>query len=92
MGVIRLTGQLICAGEGQAALVARFLPEHIRLTRAEAGCVAFEVRQSANPLVWEVGEVFTDRAAFETHQRRAAASQWGQSTKGIERRYVVTED
>ena len=92
MGVIRLTGQLICANEGQTALVLSHLPEHIRLTRAEAGCISFEVRQSADPLVWVVAEVFSDRAAFEAHQARAAASEWGQATKGIERRYAITED
>lgn len=92
MGVIRLAGQLICAGEGQAALVARLLPEHIRLSRAEQGCISFEVRQSSDPLVWDVAEVFSDRAAFEAHQARAAASEWGQATRGIERRYAITED
>lgn len=92
MGVIRLTGQLICADEGQAALVAAHLPEHIRLTRAEPGCLSFEVRQSVDPLVWEVAEVFSDRTAFEAHQERTAASAWGQATKGIERQYVITED
>ncbi len=92
MGVIRLTGQLICSNEGQAALVAAHLPDHIRMTRAEPGCVSFEVQQSADPLVWEVAEVFSDRAAFEAHQARTAASAWGQATKGIERQYVITED
>jgi quinol monooxygenase YgiN len=92
VGVIRLTGQLTCADEGQTAIVAAHLPEHIRLTRAEPGCLSFEVRQSADPLVLDVAEVFSSRAAFEAHQARAAASAWGQATKGIERRYVITED
>jgi len=90
--VIRLTGQLLCADKGQAALVVAHLPDHIRLTRTEAGCISFEVRQSADPLVWEVAEVFSDRAAFEAHQERTAASAWGRATKGIERQYVITED
>jgi quinol monooxygenase YgiN len=92
VGVIRLTGQLICADEGQATLVVTHLLDHIRLTRAEPGCLSFEVRQSADPLVWDVAEVFSNRAAFEAHQARAAASAWGQATKGIERHYVITED
>ena len=92
MGVIRLSGQLICADKGQTALVAAHLPEHIRLTRAEPGCISFEVRQSADALVWDVAEVFSSRAAFEAHQARTAASAWGQATKGIERQYVITED
>lgn len=89
---ILLLGRLVCAHEGQAALVLSHLPEHIRLTRAEVGCLSFEVRQSADPLVWDVAEVFSNRAAFEAHQARAAASAWGQATKGIERQYVITED
>ena len=89
---VQLTGVLVCANQTQSALVARLLPEHIRLTRAEAGCISFEVQQSADPLVWDVAEVFSDRAAFEAHQARAAASEWGQATRGIERRYAITED
>ena len=90
--MIRFTGQLICADEGQTAIVAAHLPEHIRLTLDEAGCLSFEVRQSADPLVWDVAEVFSSRAAFEAHQARAAASAWVQATKGIERQYVIKED
>lgn len=89
---VTLSGQLKCSKKAQAALVEAHLPDHIRLTLAEPGCISFEVRQSADLLVWEVAEVFSDRAAFEAHQARAAASAWGQATKGIERKYVITED
>ena len=92
MGVIRLTGQLICPDECQTALVAAHFPEHIRLTLAEGGCLSFDMRQSVNPLVWDVAEVFSSRAAFKEHQAWAAASALGQATKGIERQYVITGD
>ena len=89
---VTLFAQLKCSKMAQTTLVAAHLPEHIRLTRAVAGCISFEVQKSADPLVWDVVEVFSNRAAFEAHQARAAASAWGQATKGIERHYVITED
>lgn len=39
--------------------------------------------------VWLVEEEFVDVIAFEAHQARVAASEWGRMTTGIERRYVV---
>jgi quinol monooxygenase YgiN len=88
--MIRLVGQLICKDETEAALVSRYLPDHIRLTRAEPGCLSFEVPQIA-PLIWEVRERFTDRAAFDAHQTRTKASDWYLYTAGIAREYQVDE-
>ena len=88
MGVT-LTGYLRCETAAQAERVRTALPEHIRLTRAEAGCVSFEVSASDDPLVWNVAEEFTDPAAFQTHQTRAAASEWARQTEGIPRDYTV---
>jgi quinol monooxygenase YgiN len=88
MGVI-LNGTLRCADEGEAARVRAALPEHVRLTRAETGCVSFSVTVTDDPLVWQVAEEFTDPAAFEAHQTRAAASEWAVTTKGIAREYTV---
>ncbi|WP_370242308.1 putative quinol monooxygenase [Pararhodobacter marinus] len=87
---IRLTGKLICATEAQAALVREYLPEHVRLTLAEPGCLEFEVSH-AGAMTWDVTERFTDRAAFEAHQARTGASAWGQATAGIAREYEVRE-
>ena len=87
---VRLTGLLVCADEHDAALVAELLPAHLAATRAETGCVAFEVRPTSDPLVWEVAEEFTDAAAFARHQERASASPWGRRTAHVERRYVVS--
>ena len=88
MGVT-LKGQLICKNEGEAALVRAALDEHISLTRAEPGCLSFDVTQSDDPLIWDVAEEFTDPAAFEAHQARTRASDWGERTKGITRMYLV---
>ena len=89
MSRVRLTGTLHCASDEEADLVRLHLPEHVRLTRAEPGCIAFDVRESADPLVWDVSEEFADEAAFAAHQQRVSESLWGRVTAGIERRYSV---
>lgn len=89
MSGMLLSGQLVCTTEEQARIVSVHLPEHIRLTRAEAGCISFAVTPTADPLVWSVEERFEDQRVFELHQRRVAASTWGQATAGIERRYSI---
>ncbi|MDQ1084859.1 MULTISPECIES: GNAT family N-acetyltransferase [Microbacterium] len=86
---VTLSGELRCANEGEAARVRALLPEHIALTRAEPGCLAFDVAPTADARVWRVDERFIDEAAFDAHQRRVAASAWGSETVGIERRYVI---
>lgn len=89
MGEVRLAGELICADEAQLEAVRQHLPRHIELTRAEVGCLEFDVQQTDDPMVWTVRERFTDEAAFRRHQRRVADSEWGSATAGIERRYDV---
>ncbi len=67
------------------------LPDHIAKTRAEAGCLSFEVVESRDvPGRFEVSEVFTDRAAFDAHQARTRKSDWFKTTEGIPRHYRVT--
>lgn len=90
MPEVTLSGELVCATEPQAETVAGHLPLHIALTRAEAGCLTFEVTQTEDRLIWRVEERFRDAAAFQAHQERVAASEWGSATAGIERRYVIT--
>jgi quinol monooxygenase YgiN len=89
--MIHLTGRLICASHAQARAVVMGLPDHLRLTRAEAGCLFFDVTPTDDPLIWLVEERFADHAAFAAHQARAADSDWGAQTAGITRDYAVTE-
>ncbi|TVQ02570.1 MAG: antibiotic biosynthesis monooxygenase [Roseinatronobacter sp.] len=89
-GRVRLTGCLMCRSAQDVETVQRHLPEHIRLTKAEAGCVSFEVSQSDNPLVWNVDECFADRQAFEFHQQRTRASTWWTATAEIPRQFEVS--
>ncbi len=89
MTEVRLTGRLVCADEREAALVAALLPEHIALTRAEPGCLLFEVARIGDSLAWRVEERFDGEDAFRGHQQRVAASEWGRRTAGIARDYSV---
>ncbi len=91
MPQVRLSGQLVCASADQAAIVQQHLPLHLRLTRAEPGCVSFEVRRTDDPLIWQVEERFADADAFDAHRARVADSEWGRATAGIERRYAIDE-
>ncbi|WP_427870763.1 putative quinol monooxygenase [Leucobacter luti] len=89
MREVRLSGYLKCKDGAEAALVLEYLPEHLALTRAEPGCISFEVAPSGSPLVWTVEEHFASSAAFRAHQARVAASVWGRTTSAIERDYTV---
>jgi quinol monooxygenase YgiN len=91
-GNIRLTGRLVCQDEGQAAIVQRFLPRHVELSRAEPGCLCFDVDATDDPLVWTVAERFSNRVTFDAHQARVRVSEWGRETAGIARDYVVEAD
>lgn len=92
MGAVKLHGRLVCEDEQQAAIIRHHLPRHVELTRAEAGCLYFEVEQTDDPLIWNVLEKFVDRNAFEFHQARVRTSEWGQATAGILREYEIIED
>ena len=87
---MRLSGRMICADADQADAIRRNVQRHIQLSRAEPGCLSFEVWQTADPLIWRVEERFASAAAFEAHQRRTRASAWWAATAGIARDYAVT--
>ena len=89
-GAVRLSGFLRCASVEDIQLVETYLPEHIRLTRAEPGCISFEVSQTDDPLIWRVEELFANRPAFDFHQQRTRASAWFTATSAIPRDYEIT--
>jgi quinol monooxygenase YgiN len=89
--MIRLTGTLRCATPEDAHLVGRLLPDHIRLSRASAGCLSFTVLPQPDGLTWAVDETFSDRAAFQAHQARTARSEWGLKTAHIAREYKIRD-
>lgn len=90
MREVVLTGRLICKTAEETEVVAKLLPTHTELTRAEPGCISFEVTRTADPLVWQVEERFVSQRAFEAHQNRVGASEWGAKTSAIVREYVIT--
>jgi quinol monooxygenase YgiN len=89
--MIRVTGTLSCTTEAEAARVRQFLPDHINLSRAEPGCLSFNVDPTDDALVWRLDESFADRAAFEAHQSRTRASAWFEATATLKRDFRVTE-
>ena len=89
--MIRLTGTLTCITPDDLKIVETYLPEHTRLSRAEPGCLTFNVTQTANPLVWQLDETYTDRAAFEAHQTRNRASVWWEKSQNLRRDFQITE-
>jgi quinol monooxygenase YgiN len=88
--MITVTGTLTCANAEEADLVRTYLPEHIRLSREEPGCLSFNVYPTDDPLVWRLDESFTDRAAFEAHQTRTRASAWYKATAHLKRDFRTT--
>ena len=89
MGVI-LSGY-VDVPDGDIAIVEKHLPTHIRLSLAEDGCVSFDVRvDPTNPNRYLVDEEFTTQAAFDAHQARVKASEWGQATAHLKRQYKLT--
>lgn len=91
MSLIRLTGRLIGTAPEHRRVVLSHLPVHIRDTVREPGCLFFDIAQTEDPLVWSVSEGFASRAAFEAHQARMAASDWGRATRAIRRDYRLEE-
>ncbi|WP_171240698.1 putative quinol monooxygenase [Ruegeria sp. HKCCA5491] len=68
------------------------LPKHIALTRAEPGCLSFEVTEDAEtPGRFNVNEVFRDQTSFDAHQERTQNSEWFGITQGIPRSYQITK-
>ena len=91
MKKIQLIGHIDVPAD-RLAEVSIALLEHIRLTRAETGCISFDVSPSPDVAGrFEVAEVFTDRATFDAHQVRTRASEWAKVTKDIPRQYQIEE-
>ncbi|EOX4259815.1 TPA: putative quinol monooxygenase [Vibrio cholerae] len=91
MSKVTLKG-FILVPESDLELVKNELVNHKRLTLEEVGCITFSVTEnSENPLRFDVYEEFTDKAAFEHHQKRVKASNWGKVTVNVERYYEIFE-
>ncbi|MFN0114831.1 MAG: putative quinol monooxygenase [Paracoccaceae bacterium] len=89
--MMRLRGQLRCLDEAQRAAVLGHRAEHSRLTRAEPGCLLFDIAETDDPLVFEVIEAFRTRDDFAAHQARTRDSRWFAATRAILRDFRVEE-
>ncbi len=89
--MIRLRGQMVCVTQDEQAAVNRHLADHIAFTRAEPGCLMFEVTPTDDPMVFEVMEAFRTRADFDAHQARTRESAWFAATRGILRDFRLEE-
>lgn len=90
MSHVVLSGFIKVPPDDLAAVTAA-LPRHIELTRAEPGCMKFEV--TTHPIDstrFDVHETFVDPAAFRHHQQRVIHSAWGECTQNVERNYEIT--
>ena len=87
--MIHLSGTMTCPPDRLDA-VRTALPAHVTLTRAEPGCIRFDVTESV-PGKFVVDEVFVDRDAFDAHQLRGANSDWARITIGLPRDYEILE-
>ena len=86
---IYLTGYLDVPEDRREA-VAEALPDHIELTRAEPGCISFDVVLSGDiEGRYLVAEIFTDQAEFDAHQTRMKSSHWFAVTQSIPRDYTI---
>jgi quinol monooxygenase YgiN len=88
-----LTGY-IKVSRSERRVSQQHLAQHIQNTRQEAGCLAFEVNQSAeDDCVFTVFECFKDQAAFESHQARVKVSFWSEISCNTERVFSIeTQD
>lgn len=96
MSKVTLSG-FILVPEQDLEIVKSELVNHRQLTLEESGCIMFSVIESKdneskdNHLRFDVYEEFTDKAAFEHHQKRVKASHWGKVTANVERHYEIFE-
>lgn len=88
---IKITGTLTASGE-DIERARRLIPEHIALSRAEPGCLKFELTEDANqPGLWRLDELYRDENAFAHHKQRTKASRWGQESTDMVRDFVIEE-
>lgn len=89
--MIKLTGYIDVPADRIEA-VSKALPRHVALTRAEPGCLSFEVTPDVSvPGRFQVAELFTDQEAFDAHQSRTKSSEWASITTDIPRTYQIED-
>ncbi len=76
--------------QDQLQAVSAALEQHILLTRAEPGCLSFDVvPDPQNSSRFHLSEVFEDQQAFEFHQSRAQATDWPNVSRDCTRNFHI---
>jgi nucleoside-diphosphate-sugar epimerase/quinol monooxygenase YgiN len=89
-GEMWLAGHIDVA-EKHLALTLKLLPDHIKASRAEAGCLRFDVVQDTNiPTRLHVVEGFRSVKDFDIHQIRSQSSPWFDAARFFTRDYVTS--
>jgi len=89
MPIVTLEGFIVVPYQ-DLALVEKELPNHIRLTRQEPGCIKFEISKDSQMMNrFHVYEEFKDQKSFELHQHRVQRSRWGHVSVNVVRHYQV---
>lgn len=82
---VSLTGRLVCHDMAEMLTVLDHAQAHVDASRAEPGCLQFDLHQTDDPLVFAFAERFADADAYRAHQQRTRASAWGAATQAIAR-------
>lgn len=82
---VSLTGRLVCRDMAEMLAVLDHAQAHIDASRAEPGCLQFDLTQTDDPLVFAVAERFADADAYAAHQTRTRGSAWWSATADIAR-------
>jgi len=89
---IKLTGTINIPLEQHETLIP-LLSRHVLESRKEPGNIRFEIAQDEeDPEIFHLDEEFTDEEAFEFHQKRGAASPWGEQSKDLKRDFEKSGD
>ncbi len=84
-------GTITCPADKRSAIVPA-MKDHIRLSRAEPGCIQFDITASPSvPDTFVVTEEFANRAAFDAHTNRTRASDWWGISQHLPRQIIVQD-
>lgn len=82
---VALSGRLTCTDAAHLMALLSHVGAHVDASRAEPGCLHFQVFQTDDPLAWQLEALFRDPAALEAHRARTRQSAWWTATAGIPR-------
>jgi quinol monooxygenase YgiN len=82
----------IVAKEGKTALVKSELIKLINLTRAEEGCINYDLHQdNSNQNLFLFYENWTSRALWQTHMSNAHLAEYMKATDGAVEEFTLNE-